>query len=190
MHAPPPSTNADLELFQDSISCELALPAEFRPGSAAPRQGVAESLLRAIALVEDPRADDASDERGELPQAVLRLEAKVDLLLSLLGQLARRGSDSLPLRPVRWSRRGIRLETGARSSALPGSAGVLSLQPAEWLPEHLELPVVVLAEAANGAGGHFLWLRFAELGGSLETALERHLFRLHRRQVADARRPR
>ena len=48
----------------------------------------------------------------------------------------------------------------------------------------------VIAEAADGSGGHFLWLRFQRLGDGLEMAMERHLFRLHRRQVAEARRAR
>ncbi|HCT27412.1 MAG TPA: hypothetical protein DIW85_14540, partial [Stenotrophomonas sp.] len=35
-----------------------------------------------------------------------------------------------------------------------------------------------------------LELRFQRLGDGLEMAMERHLFRLHRRQVAEARRAR
>jgi len=56
--------------------------------------------------------------------------------------------------------------------------------------EHIDLPVEVIAEAADGGGGHYLWLRFQRLGDGLEMAMERHLFRLHRRQVAEARRAR
>ncbi|WP_049476005.1 PilZ domain-containing protein, partial [Stenotrophomonas maltophilia] len=93
-------------------------------------------------------------------------------------------------RPVRWSRRGIRLQLGPRSGASPGQAGVVRLQPSDWLPDHIDLPVEVVAEAADGSGGHFLWLRFSHLGDGLEMAMERHLFRLHRRQVAEARRAR
>ena len=62
------------------------------------------------------------------------------------------------------------------------------LQPCDWLPDHIDLPVVIVAEAANGAGAHYLWLRFEGLSDALEMALERHLFRLHRRQIAEARR--
>ncbi|MFT4246808.1 MAG: PilZ domain-containing protein [Pseudomonas sp.] len=188
MNTSSPSTPADAELFQDAISCELALPAEFRLGTGITRAGAAESVLRGIAQVEDLRGDETSEERGELPQAIARVEAKLDLILALIGQLARQSGHALPLRPVRWSRRGIRLEIGPRSGAVPGAAGTLALQPADWLPETIELPVTLLAEAASGNGGFFLWLRFSELGAGVEAALERHLFRLHRRQVADARR--
>ena len=67
---------------------------------------------------------------------------------------------------------------------------MVRLQPSDWLPDHIDLPVEVIAEAADGSGGHFLWLRFQRLGDGLEMAMERHLFRLHRRQVAEARRAR
>ncbi|MDV3468778.1 PilZ domain-containing protein [Stenotrophomonas sp. C3(2023)] len=180
---------AEAELFDETLSCDLALPAAFIRGSSVTRSSAAEQLLRTIALVEEGRSDE-HDERGESSLALQRLDAKLDLTLMLLGRLLRQQGDPLPLRPLRWSRRGIRLELGPRSGASAGTAGVARLQPSDWLPDHADLPVVVLAEAANGAGGHYLWLRFEELGEGLEMAMERHLFRVHRRQIADARRQR
>ncbi|MBW8372786.1 hypothetical protein CEE60_17845 [Stenotrophomonas maltophilia] len=179
---------AESELFDETLSCELALPAEFRIGSAVIRPGTAETLLRSVALVEDARGDDGHDDRSDATLQVQRLEAKLDLVMVLLGRLVRQSSQDLPLRPLRWSRRGIRLEQGARSGAAPGSMGVIRLQPCDWLPDHIDLPVVIVAEAANGSGAHYLWLRFEGLSDALEMALERHLFRLHRRQIAEARR--
>ncbi|KAA9001581.1 PilZ domain-containing protein [Stenotrophomonas cyclobalanopsidis] len=180
---------AESELFDETLSCELAMPAEFQAGSAAGRTGSAEGLLRSLALVEDSRGDE-HDERSETSLQIQRLEAKLDLTMVLLGRLVRQQGQDLPLRPVRWSRRGIRLQLGPRSGALPGQAGVVRLQPSDWLPDNIDLPVDVIAETADGSGGHFLWLRFNRLGDGLEMAMERHLFRLHRRQVAEARRAR
>lgn len=179
---------AESELFDETLSCELALPAEFRIGSTVIRPGTAETLLRSVALVEDARSDDSHDDRGDATLQVQRLEAKLDLVMVLLGRLVRQSAQDLPLRPLRWSRRGIRIEQGMRTGAAAGSQGVIRLQPCEWLPDHIDLPVVVAAEAANGAGAHYLWLRFEGLSDALEMALERHLFRLHRRQIAEARR--
>jgi len=179
---------AESELFDETLSCEVALPAEFRIGSAVIRPGTAETLLRSVALVEDARGDDGHDDRSDATLQVQRLEAKLDLVMGLLGRLVRQSAQDLPLRPLRWSRRGIRLEQGSRSGAAPGSMGVIRLQPCDWLPDHIDLPVVIVAEAANGAGAHYLWLRFEGLSDALEMALERHLFRLHRRQIAEARR--
>jgi hypothetical protein len=179
---------AESELFDETLSCELALPAEFRIGSAVIRPGTAETLLRSVALVEDARGDEGHDDRSDATLQVQRLEAKLDLVMVLLGRLVRQTTQDLPLRPLRWSRRGIRLEQGTRSGATPGSMGVIRLQPCDWLPDHIDLPVVIVAEAANGSGAHYLWLRFEGLSDALEMALERHLFRLHRRQIAEARR--
>lgn len=179
---------AERQLFDETLSCELALPVEFRAGATPPRPGAAEALLRGLAQVEDSRAEDGLDERGELPQAVQRVEAKLDLVLGLLGRLVRQSQPALPLRQVRWSRQGMRLETDAPAGLAAGTTGTLVLQPGEWLPEAVELPARVLAEASSGTGGSFLWLRFEALAPGLEAALERHLFRLHRRQVAEARR--
>lgn len=178
---------AESELFDETLSCDVDLPADFVRGSGPVRASVAEQLLRSVAMVEDSRGDD-KDDRGETSIAQQRMEAKLDLVLVLVGRLVRQQTEALPLRPVRWSRRGIRLQLGPRSGAAAGSQGIVRLQPSDWLPDHVDLPVQVLAEAANGAGGHYLWLRFSELGDGLEMALERHLFRVHRRQVADARR--
>ena len=181
---------AESELFDETLVCDLALPAEFILGSGTAggvRAGIAEQLLRSIALVEDSRTED-KDERGESSLSLQRLEAKLDLVLTLLGRLARQHAEPLPLRPLRWSRRGIRLELGPRSGASPGGLGSVRLQPSDWLPDHVDLPVQVVAEAATGSGGHFLWLRFHGLSDGLEMALERHLFRVHRRQVAETRR--
>jgi hypothetical protein len=181
---------AESELFDETLSCEVALPAEFRLGSAVIRPGSAETLLRSVALVEDARSDDGHDDRGESTAQLQRLEAKLDLTMVLLGRLVRQSAEDLDLRPLRWSRRGIRLEQGGRTGATPGSLGVIRLQPCDWLPDHIDLPVAVLAEAASGAGSFFLWLRFEPMSDALEMALERHLFRLHRRQVAESRRTR
>ncbi|WP_367345864.1 PilZ domain-containing protein [Stenotrophomonas bentonitica] len=180
---------AESELFDETLSCDLALPAEFRLGSAVIRPGSAETLLRSVALVEDARVDDGHDERGDSAQ-LQRLEAKLDLTMVLLGRLVRQSTQELDLRPLRWSRRGIRLQLGTRTGAPTGSLGVIRLQPCDWLPDHIDLPVSILAKAASGAGSCFLWLRFQPMSEALEMALERHLFRLHRRQVAESRRSR
>ncbi|MGV8958951.1 MAG: PilZ domain-containing protein [Stenotrophomonas sp.] len=179
---------AETELFDDTLSCDISLPAEFALGSAAIRPGAAEMLLRSVALVEDSRSGDDGEERGDSSLQLQRLEARLDLTLVLLGRLLRQSIDTLPLRPLRWSRRGLRLELGSRSGAQPGSQGVVRLQPSDWLPDTIELPVSVIAEAANGNGGYYLWLRLQAGGDALEMALERHLFRLHRRQIAGSRR--
>jgi len=179
--------SADAELFADTLSCQLQLPAGFRAGTDAGAHSTAETLLRSLGQVEDLRSEEASEDRGELPLLVQRMDAKLDLMLALIGRLVRQSDSGLTQSMVHWSVRGIRI-SGATSHA-PGTSGSVCLQPSDWLAELVQLPATVLASASDG---HvcWLWLRFAPLAPGLHDALERHLFRLHRRQIADARRQR
>lgn len=178
---------ADTELFADTLSCEPRLPAGFHVTADPGSHATAETLLRSLGQVEDLRSEDSSEERGELPLLVQRMDAKLDLILALIGRLVRQSDTRLALGTVHWSVRGIRL--ASPHAHPPGTTGSVLLQPSDWLPELLQLPADVLASASDGQQ-HWLWLRFAPLGTGLQDALERHLFRLHRRQIADARRQR
>ncbi|WP_454831139.1 PilZ domain-containing protein [Pseudoxanthomonas wuyuanensis] len=177
---------AETLLFGDALTCEALLPARFEPGERPLQPQVSEALLHGLAIAEDVRSDD-NEERGELPQSVQRMEAKLDLMLGLLGRLARQRDGALPLRGLRWSHRGLRLDLPEHSGLPLGVAGVVLIEPAGWLGDHIELPARVLAEATDPSRSHHLWLRFGSLSAGLEEALERHLFRLHRRQIAEAR---
>jgi hypothetical protein len=177
------------QLFGDVLSCEEIHPATFLPGPFdASRLRVhavqAEALLRALAVVEDGARNDEADPHAE--GVFRRLEAKIDLLTALVAGFAA-GHSTDPARPLRWSARGARLVTDA--AVPPLTPGMLRVQPAEWLPSPLVLPATVIALEVEGSSGtHALWLRFAPLAPALEAALERHLFRVHRRAVAESRR--
>lgn len=181
-------------LFGDALAAEEMRPVAVLPSPAGDaRRGVhllrAEALLRALAMLEDSRADE-SDERGPADLAVRRLEAKVDLLLGLVGSLLQRDQPADPPRLLQWSIRGAAVEMPAIDAALvPGTTAVLRLQPSDALPEAVHLPVRVLAIEPSPAGRR-LWLAFDALPPALEALLERHLFRVHRRAVAGSRRPR
>lgn len=182
-----PAALAEIQLFDDTLSCDVELPVAFIPGASITRPGASEMLLRSVALVEDSRSAEDGEERSDTTAQLQRLEARMDLALVLLGRLLQHASPALPGCAVRWSRRGLRLDTRQATGLAPGTAGLIRLQPAEWLPDHVELPAVVLAEAAT-ADGSRLWLGQQAVSEPLAAALERHLFRLHRRQIADSRR--
>ncbi len=178
---------AETELFADTLACDITLPATFDAGAVVRRPGSTEMLLRSVALVEDSRGGDEGEERTDSSAQLQRLEARLDLTLVLLGRLLQQSTPALPPCPLRWSRRGLRLDSSHGFTVAADTRGVIRLQPAEWLPDHIELPVQVLAEE-NLAGTFHLWLRLQPGSEALNTALERHLFRLHRRQVAESRR--
>lgn len=178
--------DAERRLFADTLSCELDLPVAVTASEGRGRQAQAATLLASLAQLEDLRKDDG-EEHGDLPLLAQRMDAKLDLILALLGRLASR-TDALPMRRLRWSRHGLRVDfDGAPPSLSTRDAVVLKLQPAEWLPDHVELPAVVL-DQADLARGARLWLGFSDLRADLSEAIDRHLFRLHRRQIAEQRR--
>lgn len=190
VQAPVLNHPAETELFGDALTCEAALPVEFlHDGQRSLPPQAAETLLRSLAVAEDARVEDA-DERGEPSQAMQRLEAKVDLLLNLLGKLARQRDGALPLRALRWSHLGLRIDAAQSFGVHSGDTGLVRVEPAAWLSDHIELPARVLAASTTADGVHHLWLRFDPTGPGLADALERHLFRLHRRQIAEARQAR
>jgi hypothetical protein len=174
-------------LFADTLTCDELRPATFLP-RARPADPVlaasGEALLRALAVVEDgPRPEEPESGDHALP----RIEAKLDLLTALVASLCRH-EDVDPPRALRWSARGACLVL--EDPPPPGSSGLFRVRPADWLPSALVLPATGIAREAAGAGGVRVWLRFDPIPPALEAALERHLFRIHRRAVAESRRPR
>lgn len=180
--------SAEDALFADVLACDEVRPLAFLPGREADPSGVAasaEALLRALAVVEDGPRGDEPDAGGD--HALPRIEAKIDLLTALVASLcAQAGGD--PPRRLRWSARGACIEVP--DAPVPGTCGHLRVRPADWLPSPLQLPATVLATGPGGEGAHRAWLRFDDLPAPLQAALERHLFRQHRRAVAESRRPR
>lgn len=180
--------------FGDSLTCQEVRPVAFVPGDLdenARRVAClrSEALLRAIALAEDSRSDE-SDERGTQELALQRVEAKLDLLTALVATLVGNSEPQDRPQPIHWSALGVCMAVeDVAADIAPGTIGVFRVLPCDWLPQALELPAVVLASVTDGAGRQ-LWLRFQGLPTTLGSALERHLFRVHRRAIAESRRPR
>jgi len=179
---------AETELFGDLLVHEDRRPAAFLPGPSSPAvahvaSARTEMLLTSLALSENARSEDG-DEHAEPSSALQRVEAKLDLVLGLLGTMMSERGDLPPPTLLRWSTRGARIDMLGDALAIrPGARGVLRVQPADWLPDCIELPAHAIA--VEGARA---WLAFEPLPPPLADALERHLFRLHRKQVAESRR--
>lgn len=176
-------------LFADALVCEELRPAAFipeAPDAARLRTALAaaEGLLRALAVVEDHRGEE-TDETGDKGHAMQRIEAKLDLLTALMAGLGAVRERLDPLRPLWWSA-GVACLEGEQEAA-PGTTGWLSVQPADWLPQPMRLPATVVAAEPHGDAWR-LWLRFDPLPEALQAALERHVFRVHRRAIAELRR--
>ncbi|MCK7595153.1 PilZ domain-containing protein [Pseudomarimonas salicorniae] len=173
------------QLFGDALSCESEIPVAYRshaPDAQSVDRAVehAELVLKSLALIEEAPHEEGDEHAAERAH-LQRLEAKLNLVLETLSGILRRERSDLPQQRFRWSRFGAELMH-------PGGdvpeRGFLLLQPLAWLPQRLELPVNCIAKTPAEGGGSRVWLRFAPQPPSLEQALERHLFRLHRRELA------
>lgn len=178
------------DLFGDVLACDEVRPAAFIPGTpdrATLRSLSArgEALLRALAVIEDGARSEEPEQ--PLDHALSRIEAKIDLLAVVVAGLCTGDADD-SAKALRWSARGACLAVETALAA--GSTGQFRVKPADWLPSPLLLPATVLVCAAEADGGLRAWLRFEPIGSALQAALERHLFRVHRRSVAESRRPR
>src|SRR5690606_37779819 len=83
--------NARAQVFGDSLVCEETraaafVPMEFDPAAVRAASLRAEALLHSIAIIEDGKVED-TDERGAHEHALQRVEAKLDLLTSLVATL-------------------------------------------------------------------------------------------------------
>lgn len=176
------------DVFDDVLACAETRPVAFLPGPLdAHARHVhalrAEGLLRALAIVEDSRVDEP-DDHGSADLALHRMEAKIDLLTALVVRLAQReGHD--PLHALRWTARGAELVVP--QAVAVGETGALRIQPSDWLPDPITLPARVVEATPSDAGTRVV-VAFDSLTAPLEAALERHLFRVHRRAVAESRR--
>ena len=171
-------------LFEENLSCELSVPCRLDPGTGTSGDG-AEMRLRAISLVEDGRVED-SEERHEKGFALQRIEAKLDLVLALCGQLLRTRQEGLVHSTFRLSSRGVQLPLPAGTNPPPaGTRLTFHFQAAEWLPDPVSLPVMVLAGRPEDS--QHLLLKFDPISPVLQELMERHVFRLHRRHIAHQR---
>lgn len=185
------SQQAEQQLCGDALCSYEELPVRWTPQTlssiASERLAEhAEGLLRTMALVEETYSDDP-EERGTTDLPMHRVEAKLQLLLEMVGTLLARQSDLPPSRTIRWSRLGLSLEVDEIAGS--GNTGIVELQLLPWLPHLLSLPCRVLACESEGERFR-IWLAFDPLSPALEAALERHLFRRHRRAISASRRQR
>lgn len=141
--------------------------------------------LAALALFEEAPRDSAPDglQQGHELQ---HLEAKVDVLLSLVTQLLAERHGYPPRHNVVLRADGIEWSGPATEAATSGATGVVVLYPNATLPLPFRLPAQVVA-SIDRSGRRWLVARFEYLSPAVRLGLEKLVFRHHRRQVALAR---
>jgi hypothetical protein len=141
--------------------------------------------LQALALFEEAPKEISTD---AIPkgQEFLHLEAKVDVLLSLVTRLVSH-QEGLPKRHNTVLRADSLEWTGpCAEQARTGDTGVITIYPNPMLPMPFRLAARVVSTVERG-GAKWRLTRFENLSPLVSVGLEKLVFRRHRRQVATAR---
>ncbi len=178
------------------LAWEDVLPVAFVPGEAttdarlvAHRVAGNLRVLHTCEALEERRAERDEDLSGTPDTA--RLEKKIDLLIELVGHwVAQSGSRpppvvvSLDAGGLSW--RPADAHASVAPSAAVGDSGMVEVYPREGVAEALRLPGRVVAADDDGR----VSFEFRGLAEAEVDALERFVFRQHRRTVAGRRRGR
>lgn len=141
--------------------------------------------LQALALFEEAPKEISTDAVPK-GQELLHLEAKVDVLLSLVTRLVSH-QQGLPKRHNTVLRADSLEWTGpCAEQARTGDTGVIVIYPNPMLPMPFRLAGRVVSTVER-AGVKWRLTRFENLSPLVNVGLEKLVFRRHRRQVATAR---
>jgi hypothetical protein len=178
----------------DGLIFEDSLPVVWSPGALPQDAALARlnadnhQLLGAEASLDEVRVHEAlKDESPALLHELQRLEFKLNVLLRLTADLARRTSVGPPPRRIKLSAVGLELP-GENSLAL-GSTGMLDLYINSTLPQPLKLPAIVVGNCARADGEPAAQMQFSGLSEQVVDLIEKLIFRHHRRLVAGSRVP-
>ncbi len=140
-----------------------------------------EELLGSLLILDESVTEAEEDAQQEHWR---RVEAKLDLMLSLLGEMLA-GQRGLPAsRPLRLGGDVLCID-GIDDQPLPAAGDWLRVQL--YLMPRIPRPLVVVAEVLPGAASNRLLLRLTGLPETTRDLLARFVFRQHRRAIAQAR---
>lgn len=142
--------------------------------------------MQALALFEEAPKEVTNDSVQKGQQELMHLEAKVDVLLSLVTRLVTQQSGLPPRHNIVLRADGLEWTGPAVERARTGDSGVIVLYPNPLLPLPFRLPGRV---AGSVERGDMLWrvVRFELLSPLVSVGIEKLVFRRHRRQVATAK---
>ena len=174
------------QAFSERVSCEgqwhvdcVAIDWPLTTAGANQLVERAATVLASIAALEDRRAE-AVDEASPLQQEIQRLDAKLTALIDIVNLLLVPASALPPRQPLRFNAIGAVLPAVLIP---PGEALLLRLR----FDVCRSLPLELAARVERTLDEGRVFVAFAPVGDALGDAIERLVFRHHRRKVADAR---
>jgi len=185
--------HADAQGDGDGLFYEDSLPLRWReigptvtPAQALNIQQSNEQILRNLAVVDEHRLDLAEEAHPQVIQELTRLDSKINLLLDMVGQLVSRQLELPEPVPVRLGP--DRLQWISARSPSVGDRIAVEIYLNPRYPSAMTL-LGTVAKVNAGADGFFVEMAYADGGEGQRNALEKLIFRRHRRSVAQARRP-
>jgi len=172
---------------ETSLFVPLTLPVGWQAGPAASGPEASNAALRvlATAVTLAERAPPVTDEATGLELEVARLHQKTQLLVELLALALGRDATRPAATNVELGSSGCRWRTAAPPRV--GSEGQVVLWLHAAAPEPLLWPATITRVTPEADGAALTEAALLPLGEAAQAALERHVFQLHRRAVAEAR---
>ena len=178
--------NSSWNDFEQRVSVEELLHVVVEPLAWPIPQALALSLaernsntLAAIAALEERRVD-AADDDNPLVQEMRRMDAKLTALVDIVNRLLTPTEALAGQHLVRFNARGAVIPTELVPA---GDAMLLSLRFDHCRSLPLELP----AQRESQPDADHTFVAFTTINDALGDAIERLVFRHHRRKVAEAR---
>lgn len=171
---------------------DAVLPLAWRPdtGGGSVHSGIADgsalTLQSLLSAGESPHKETAED-GAEVVKEIARLDAKLNLLLELVGDLLVSIQPLPGPVPVHLTARAVSWVT--RDPSPPGTRGEVHVYLNPELPRPVCLPGTV-RETLPSPDGTRMVVEFDPMPAGLDDLLEKFVFQWHRRQVADRRRGR
>jgi hypothetical protein len=174
----------------DGLVLDDARPLAWLPGPLALGAELANlnadnlQLLMSEASIEETRATEAiKEESPALLHELQRLEYKLNILLRLTAELTMRQNAMPKMYHMRLSANGLEWD---QEGPTAGTTGLLQLYLNPAVPQPLLLPCKVEYEIRRDPV-RVSQLRFVGLSEPVTEALEKVIFRHHRRRIASAR---
>ena len=141
--------------------------------------------LQALAVFEEaPR--ELSNDTAHVSQELLHLEAKVDVLLSLVGMLAAEHRGRAPSHSVILRAESLEWSGTAGAGVSSGDLGYAVFYPNSMLPLPLRIAGRIVGSVERG-GSRWILCRFEHMAPAVSNGLDKLIFRRHRRQIALAK---
>lgn len=184
-------TNSDANPFANTLVYEDMLPLNWgirEQGAQAPNHArVAEHnehVMRCVNLLGEQIIDKV-DEESETDSALIRLEAKVNLILEMVSNLDRNSTNLPDVTQVKLAAGGIEWRC---QGVLPGEGDDIwvTIYVDNRIPEAMKLAARVLTVVADGSEA-VVCARFEEMGEAVQDQMEKMIFRNHRRMVAQSK---